>query len=81
MDAEHQAFVLQVAQGLAHRDAADAEGRHHFALGRHLLMGLVGAIEHTSAQDFLDLLVQRRGRRWLNLVHRTGQRQIRDDST
>jgi hypothetical protein len=61
-DLEDQALLLQVAHGLADRDAADREGLHHLALGRHLGVRRVGAVEHAPANDFADLRVHRDGR-------------------
>ena len=59
---EQQSFLLEIAERLAHRDAADVEHRAEFVLGRHPAVRRIGAVQNACAQRVLDLHVER-GRR------------------
>ncbi|MCY1183510.1 hypothetical protein D9M73_241400 [compost metagenome] len=59
VDLEDQPFLLQVAQCLAHGDAADIEGLAQLAFRGHAAVGRVGAVEDAPAQQLLELAVER----------------------
>src|SRR3546814_15398747 len=59
LSAEHQSLVVQVPQGLANGDAADAKGIHQLVFRRQALMNHVAAFEHLAPQVIADLPVQR----------------------
>ncbi|MCY1376413.1 hypothetical protein D9M69_639010 [compost metagenome] len=59
VDLEDQPFLLQVAQRLAHGDAADIEGLAQLAFRGHAAVGRVGAVEDAPAQQLLELAVER----------------------
>ena len=56
---EDQSFFLQIAEGLAHGDAADFEQRTELAFRRHLAVLRVFAVENAGTQDVAQLSVQR----------------------
>jgi len=56
---EDQALLLQLAQRLAHRDAAHAVLRHQRALGRHRVVRLPGAADDQLAQFLPDAGIER----------------------
>ncbi|MNN42175.1 hypothetical protein D3C81_1563350 [compost metagenome] len=59
VDLEDQPFFLQIAQRLAHGDAADFEQRTEFAFGGHLAVLRVFAVENPRTEDVAQLGVQR----------------------
>ncbi|MNO83280.1 hypothetical protein D3C76_745810 [compost metagenome] len=59
VDLEDQPFLLQIAEGLAHRDAADLEQRAELAFGRHLAVLRVFTVEDARTEDVAQLGVQR----------------------
>jgi len=60
MQFEQQTFLLQIAERLAHGDAAHSESAAQFVFGRHLRMRRIRAVENALAQRVLDLRVQRK---------------------
>ncbi|MNC69836.1 hypothetical protein D3C75_1205770 [compost metagenome] len=69
MDLEDQAFLLQITQRLAHGDAADVKRLAQFVLRRHAPQGRISAVKNARAQQFLELAVERDGRKWEEFCH------------
>ena len=69
VDLEDQPFLLQVAERLAHGDAADVEGLAQLVLRRHAAERRVDAVEDAPAQQLLELAVQRHGRKREQFAH------------